>query len=609
MFNNKRFETILGLLIIASLALAACQPQVIEVEKEVVVTQVVREEVEVEKVVEKEVEVEKIVEKEVEVEKIVEVEVWLGDFVDKVAIAFDTGQPLAAEETRKITEDLESLGFRVDLNGYSKSEMRTLSKSREYGNIIRWYNSARPQRLDPYEWVLKHGHSSEAGAESKGQNYGDFVCENYDILADTQQAELDKEVRQSLIAQSQELYHGNYSRNILGHPDRIDAYNSDAWDDVEHWPFNGAAGFQWPGQFGNIKPATDRTQVRIGRTSDAPRSLNYMNYAWFVEGYYVFDTLARMDADFNVIPWAAESWEYSGDNTWRLQIRDGMTFHDGTPVTAEDIAFSFNYTKEHGAAQLSFVWKVVDVAEVVDDLTVDVKLSSAFAPFETVILVSQPILSKQWWENLVAEQGGVAPGEAEVTHPIGSGQFKFGHYKKDVELSLLAHTEHFSPPYVDELLFLVIPSVDGLLGMLTTQELDFLDVALTPLQAESLGEFSHITVSQVPTFRVEYLVPLMTHNPFRDIEARRALAHAIDKDYIIKVVWQGAGVPGSNNSTFAPSHSAYNPNLPVIEYDLDKARSILADAGYTWDDDGLLHYPTDDAFSQRVEEMYVGCSG
>ena len=284
-----------------------------------------------------------------------------------------------------------------------------------------------------------------------------------------------------------------------------------------------------------------------------------------------------------------------------------MTFHDGTPVTAEDIAFSFNYTKEHEAAQLSFVWKVVDVVEVVDDLTVDVKLSSAFAPFETVILVSQPILSKQWWENLVEEQG-VAPGEAEVVHPIGSGQFKFGHYKKDVELSLLAHTEHFSPPYVDELLFLVIPSVDGLLGMITTKELDFLDVALTPLQAESLEEFSHITVSQVPTFRIEYLIPLMTNDPWRDIEARRALAHAIDKDYIINVVWQGAGVPGSNNSTFAPSHSAYNPNLPVIEFDLEKARSILADAGYTWDEDGLLHYPTDDAFLQRVEDVVVGCS-
>lgn len=532
----------------------------------------------------------------------------MGEIVTELVFSYDTGQPNAAEECRKITADLEELGFRVNLQGHSLSEMRTLSKSREYGHLIRWYNSARPQRLDPHEWVIKHGHSSEAGAESGGQNYSDFRCPRYDQLAEAQVAELDRDKRIKLIWESQELYHGNYSRNIIGYPDRIDAYNNEDWDNVFHWPFNGACGFQWPGQFGTITPKTERKQARVGITSDRPRSLNYMNYAWFVEGYYVFDTLARMDENFNVVPWAAQSWENLDPTTWRLQLREGMTFHDGQPVTAEDVAFSFNYTKEWESAQLSFIWTLVDIAEVVNELTVDLKLKTPFSPFETVILVSQPILSKLWWENLVKEQGVAEPGEAEVTLPIASGQFKFGHHKKDQELLLIANKDHFSPPNIDELLFLVVPSVDGLMGMLTTKELDFLDTELTPLQAESLQEYEHITVSQVPTFRIEYLMPLMVNDPWRDIEARKALAHAIDKQYIIDVVWQGAGVIGKNNCTWVPGHWAHDPNLPEIEYDLEKARAILKDAGYTWDDKGQLHYPTDENFKQRVEQIVVGCS-
>jgi peptide/nickel transport system substrate-binding protein len=101
-------------------------------------------------------------------------------------------------------------------------------------------------------------------------------------------------------------------------------------------------------------------------------------------------------------------------------------------------------------------------------------------------------------------------------------------------------------------------------------------------------------------------VPRISNLPWRDIEFRRAWHHSFDREFLVKVVWEGAGRIPKSNTFLVEGSPWYNPDLPPQpQFDLDKARAILKDAGYSWASDGRLVYPApDDAkFRQRVEQV------
>jgi peptide/nickel transport system substrate-binding protein len=202
---------------------------------------------------------------------------------------------------------------------------------------------------------------------------------------------------------------------------------------------------------------------------------------------------------------------------------------------------------------------------------------------------------------------GDNPRLLQIPNPIGSGPFKFGPHRKDTDLLLMANKEHFHAPKIDELLFVVVPSVDGILGRLETQEIDIAEsIFLTPSQANQLKKSKHLSVVRTPDINWFHGVPRPSCLPWRDMEFRRAWHHSIDREFLVNVCWEGEGRIPISNTFFVEGNPWYNPDLPPIpQYDLKLARQVLKEAGYSWDSEGRLIYPPpgDKKFADRVNRV------
>src|ERR1019366_9581672 len=329
-------------------------------------------------------------------------------------------------------------------------------------------------------------------------------------------------------------------------------------------------------------------------------------------GRMIYDRLAYMDENLKIIPWACESWTRVDDRTWDLKLRPGMTFHDGTPVTIDDLQFTFDFMLKYERGNFWTANMFLAKTEIQDAANgiLRTTFKQPYGQFESYFLQLNVILPKHIWQNIMAEQGvGEDPTRVRIDKPIGSGPFKFGRYRKDAELQLIADKTHFSQPSVDEVWAVATPSIDGLLGRLQGGDIDLIessDTHLTPSQAKQLTGVSGLTIVRTPDLNWLHAVPRASNLPWRDFEFRRAWHHSIDREFLINVVWEGAGrMPGAN-TFFVEGNPWNNPALPPVPpFDLAKARAILKEAGYTWADDGRLVYPPpDDAgFRARVRKV------
>jgi peptide/nickel transport system substrate-binding protein len=326
----------------------------------------------------------------------------------------------------------------------------------------------------------------------------------------------------------------------------------------------------------------------------------------------IYDRLAYMDENLQIIPWAAESWTRVDDRTWDIKLRSGMTFHDGHPVTIDDLQFTFDFMLKWERANFWTANQFLQKTEIKDAANgiLRATFKQPYGQFESYFLQLNVILPKHIWRNIMAEQGVTDdPMRLRIDKPIGSGPFKFGRYRKDAELQLIADKTHFSKPSVDEVWAVVTPSIDGLLGRLQSGDIDLIessDTHLTPSQAKQLADAQGVSIVHTPDLNWLHGVPRPSNLPWRDYEFRRAWHHSIDREFLVNVVWEGSGRLPLGNTFLVEGNPWNNPNLPPVPpFDLDKARAILQAAGYSWAGDGRLVYPSpsDAKFRQRVKQV------
>jgi peptide/nickel transport system substrate-binding protein len=325
----------------------------------------------------------------------------------------------------------------------------------------------------------------------------------------------------------------------------------------------------------------------------------------------VYDRLGYLDRNLNVVPWALESWKKVDNRTWDVKLRGGMTFHDGKPVTVDDLKFTFDFLCKYDRAEFWTANQFLEKTEILDQANRVVRFTfkGPFGQFETLFLLINVILPKHIFDGILEKQNVTNPRHLQISEPIGSGPFKWGQYKKDAELLLVANKQHFNAPKVDEVMFICIPSADGIMGRLETKELDYMDtgdMSLTPSQAEQLKKQKHLRIVRTADFGWYHLVPMISQLPWRDIEFRRAWHHTIDRKFLVDVVWEGGGRIPTSNTFLVEGSPFYNPKLPEIpKFDLKLAREILRGAGYSWDKEGRLVYPppTDKKFIERVNRV------
>jgi peptide/nickel transport system substrate-binding protein len=292
-------------------------------------------------------------------------------------------------------------------------------------------------------------------------------------------------------------------------------------------------------------------------------------------------------ADFATTPGLAESWEASnGGKTYTYTLRDGLEWSDGEPLTAEDVAFTVNRAREEGWLNYDSVVQNL-TAKAVDDRTVEITSS---VPDPKLPTMDVYILPEHVWGKLDKEAITKYSGEDGV----GSGPFTLVELKRGQFWRLKANPSYWGgEPKVDEVVFRLFNNADAMVAALENGEIDAAhDVptesfaklestdGIVALEGQQ-GGFEEIAVNggRPENMRVE---GIGNGNPaLSDLEFRKAIAHAIDKQTLIDRVYSGLGIPGT---TMSPSaNPAWVPEIPAgeaLDFDLDKAKQILDAAGY-----------------------------
>jgi len=380
-------------------------------------------------------------------------------------------------------------------------------------------------------------------------------------------------------------------------------------------------------------PAAESTEpavVRIG-WAGSPDTLN-PGIAILSEAYIIFelvyDSMYELNLDGSFTLNLAESVEVSDDGlVYTYKIRDGIKWHDGKPLTAEDVAFTYNLYKDTPEYPYmnGYYTTYFESIEVTENNEVVLTLNEAIPNIESQ-LVFLYILPKHIWES-------VDKLEYENFEMIGSGPFKMTEYVQSEFIRLTANKEHFAtPPKVDEAIFQTFENQDALVQAIKTGQLDMItEMPNTAVVALKSAENVEVVVGSPLGPGVTDIIfnqlgeencpkdegGICTGHPaLRDRNVRLALSHATDKQKLIDVILLGLGTPGL---TLIPDGTGvwYNNTLKDFEFDVAKANQILDDAGYKdTDNDGVrempdgsrplnfrMNWPSDSLVAPRMAEM------
>ncbi|MCW5730904.1 MAG: hypothetical protein KIT20_09115 [Alphaproteobacteria bacterium] len=531
-----------------------------------------------------------------------------GEKVPEIGVIIPTNQPDILDAFRKFATDGEQIGIKYNIQQMSPARWLETINKHHHGDIEVHPSILRPERVDPAEWLVSRAYGPDR------RNYGEWVNEQYDALIEAQTKESDHEKRLKIVKDAQKVLAEDLYINQLGWgPSIIEAYNAADWEGVVKGRGFGLASFNLFHTYTRMKSKTGKKSARVGmsallETTNIIAASNNMRSV----GRMIYDRFAYFDENLKVIPWAIESWQRVDERTWDMKLRGGMEFHDGKPVTVHDLQFSLDFLRKYERGIFWTANRFLESNEIVDESkgVVRVRFKEPYGQFETYFLQLNVILPRHIWQNIMAEQNvGDDPRRLRIEQPIGSGPFRFGRHRKDTELQLIANKKHFAAPNIDELWVVVTPTLDGLLGRMESQELDFIEnssIFLTPSQAKQLERAKHVKIERTEDINWYHGVVRISWMPWRDYEFRRAWHHATDREFLVKVPWEGAGRVPLANTFLVEGSPWYNPNLPPIpKFDLKLAREILKEAGYSWASDGRLVYPSpdDSKFRQRIVKV------
>ena len=312
----------------------------------------------------------------------------------------------------------------------------------------------------------------------------------------------------------------------------------------------------------------------------------------------MFNRLTKLDASKSPIPDAAESWDVSDDAlTITFHLKQNMHWWDGEALDAEDVKYTFDYVKEHANTYFSSSMSIVDSIEIIDPYTVTFHMNTADMSFVarlgwygTFILPEHIFNNGQIWEDNPA-----------TTNPVGSGPFMFESYTAGQNTTLVKNPNyHDAVPHLDKLIFAIVPDDTTAAQALLNGEVDTISMIPDAYLDQMLGD---------PNIRCDrnfYPSPwryIINMNKVQDPAVRLAFAMCIDRDDISEKVTSGIMPP---EWSAYPSLVEWCANTTDIypDVNIEGARKVLEDAGYTMDADG--YYVTGltiDCFEGQLVDM------
>src|SRR5436189_1017704 len=334
-----------------------------------------------------------------------------------------------------------------------------------------------------------------------------------------------------------------------------------------------------------IAQGVDPTTLDIMNQQESPAS---------IIAAHIFETLWERDANLKIVPaLATDMPKLVAPTTWEVKLRKGVKFTNGEEFNAESAKFSIERVKDP-KLRASSNFKPVESVEIVDPYTIRVHTNKPWPTFLTVMTFAQA--------SMYPPKAYKDKQPADISRqPIGTGPYKFVRWAKDEEIVLEANDAWWrGAPKIKTVVFRPIPDDAVRVAALQNGEID-VAVNIPPHLAPVIDKHPRLFLSTAPSIRTIQLMfyahqmdaqhkPVGPYSgPTADKRVRQAIAYAIDADEIIKGVLDGRGV---RVATMLPSmHFGYDPSLRPIKQDVDKAKKLLAEAGFAGGLDVTLHGP------------------
>lgn len=284
----------------------------------------------------------------------------------------------------------------------------------------------------------------------------------------------------------------------------------------------------------------------------------------------LFDTLVHRANDLSIVPGIAESWENVSELVWEFNIREGVQFHNGETLDANDVAFTLNLildpeTESRWGPHLADL----ESAELVDDYTVRVTTKQPYAPL-LARMTAVWILPDEYYQEVGSDEFGV--------NPVGSGPYEFVEWVRDDHLTMTANENYWrGRPSIDTAIWRLVADPLTRVAALRAGEADI--IYHTPVQeVESLDSAPDIRVESVPSARVMFAGFDTFEPPFDDVRVRQAMNYAVDKEAIIENILDGWGFQTASVGGFASF--GYDHSIEPYPYDPERAMELLEEAGY-----------------------------
>lgn len=298
----------------------------------------------------------------------------------------------------------------------------------------------------------------------------------------------------------------------------------------------------------------------------------------------IYDTLLNYaEGSTEVEPALATEWTISDDSlTYTFTLQEGVKFHDGTDFDAEAVVQNFERWMNGGEGGAYVYYAamfggykgdeghVIESVTAVDEKTVEFKLNRPQAPFLNNLAMAPFGIASP----TALEEQGDKYGE----NPVGTGPFVFKEWKRNETITLEKNADYWNgEPKLEKVIFRVIPDNSARLTALKTGEIDLMD-GVNPSDVGQIESDENLQVLLRPGMNIGYFGFNVEKEPFNDPKVRQALNHAVDKEAIIEAFYAGNADPAVNPMPdFMPG---YNEEIAGYEYDLEKAKALLAEAGY-----------------------------
>jgi peptide/nickel transport system substrate-binding protein len=518
-----------------------------------------------------------------------------GDKIRKMTLlcAAQASDPQEFQAAQLIAQSWRALGLDVEVRGLPRPQLSDVVwNNRAKWDMTMWRMIGRPERSDPDEFTYNLYNPATIAT---GYNFVGYDNPGFQKIAEAQRAEPNPEKRRALMYEAQDIINADQPYLFLVYPKNVLAYDKSVWKQSSIVEQSGI-GIRCFWTFLRAEPVGAKRDM-ICNAAESLIALNPLYISGAIDSWVtemIWDRLMRVGPDGLPQPWAAETVTQVDPLTIDITLRPGQMWHDGKPVTVDDVVFSFEApaTTDKSPMYKPFVSNIESV-KATSDKTVRFVLKTPSAAFATSTLAKINLTPKHVWEPILAGLAG-KPQNAETVQeekPVGSGPFKVSRFKLGEEIVLEANAQYWEKPKIDRWILRVITNTGAALGMLPRGEINFLtDYRGDPkLLADLAKSNPNVEVVATTDMGFRFAAPNQRRPPFNDPRFRRALSLSINRPLMATAAWNGFAAPA--NSFVSPALPYWNkPGIDNVKLDVAGAKKMLEDSGYVLVS-GKLHYP------------------